>query len=452
MLDYQRIVDDVRSLIGSQNAEEMDFLRAAAADYSVAADEVNERLGQCGSLLRKGLRSEAIQLGEMEPNLLDVVALLDFPERSAWTETANRCGIAPPPALLLDVAAALNEAYALEQPLAALLQQHRLLALTHGSLPARIQVLRRLAELDVNNAVWQEDLQVFEKERQKQIQAEVEAAARAGTRPHWRHSTRNFPTLAGGIYPRRNWLSRPPRHIHGCGYWAVQSQFDQLAKELADAMSGYRVELGRTLRDRWNENIATSGWQPQEPIANRAAPALNWLNEQDEIDRRQEEHVAATRCVGRGRRSRAITFGVAGTAPPRRQTGHVAQRSGRALPFPVSTITTCGPAAAVAATGWDRCRRARGDCRRRNDCLLPALRAAGGRGRKRTYFSCANTAILKRQTLCCISNRNKSNRTLAFRSWSRNCRRTSRRTRFDKRSSLRELMPPIIGWKRCKKT
>jgi len=294
MLDYQRIVDDVRSLIGSQNAEEMDFLRAAAADYSVACDEVNERLSQCGALLRKGLRTEAIQLCEIEPNLLDVVALLDFPERSAWTETANRCGIAPPPALLLDVAAALNEAYALEQPLAALLQQHRLLALTHGSLPTRIQVLRRLAELDVNNAVWQEDLQVFEKERQKQIQAEVESAARS----------KDTATLAAldAELSDSGWKNPPPPELAKSAaeahtrlrYWAVQSQFDQLAKELADAMSGYRVELGRTLRDRWNENITTSGWQPHEPIANRVAPALNWLDEQDEIDRQREEHVAAT--------------------------------------------------------------------------------------------------------------------------------------------------------------
>ena len=179
MLDYQRIVDDVRSSLYSHSAEGMDFLRAAAADYSVACDEINERLRQCGSLLRKGLRSEAIQLNEIDPNALDVVAIFDFPERDQWIELSKRNGLAPPTPLMLDVAADLNEAYAIEQPLAALLQHHRLLALAHGPLSARIQVLRRLAEMDANNPVWQEDLRMFEQERQKQIQAEVEAAARA---------------------------------------------------------------------------------------------------------------------------------------------------------------------------------------------------------------------------------------------------------------------------------
>ena len=180
MLDYQRIVDDVRSTLDSQGVDAIDFLRAAAADYSMACDEANERLSQCGALLRKGLRSEAIQLCEIEPNLLDVVATLDFPERGDWIEAAKHCGIVPPSALMLDVAAELNEAYALEQPLAALLEQHRLLALARGSLSKRIHVLRGLADLDVNNPVWQEDLKIFENERQKQLQAEVEAAERSG--------------------------------------------------------------------------------------------------------------------------------------------------------------------------------------------------------------------------------------------------------------------------------
>lgn len=289
MLDYQRIVDDIRSLIGTHDAEEMDFLRAAAADYSVACDEVCERLTQCGALLRQGLRSEAIQLCEIEPNLLDIVALLDFPEYSAWIETANRCGIATPPALPLDVAASLNEAYALEQPLAALLQQHRLLALTHGTLQSRIQVMQRLAELDGNNPVWQEDLAIFEKERQKQLQTEVEAAVRAGdsdalvaldaelSGPQWRNPPPpELAKLAAESHTRLR-------------YWTVQSQFEQLAKELESARSGFRVKSGQAARDRWNQLVATSGWQAQEQVAARAAPAFEWLADQDRIEERKKE-------------------------------------------------------------------------------------------------------------------------------------------------------------------
>ncbi len=279
MLDYQRIVDDVRSSLYSHNAEGLDFLRAAAADYSVGCDEVNERLRQCGALLRKGLRSEAIQLAEIEPKLLDAVALLDFPERDPWLELANRSGIAPPTSLMLDVAGELNEAYAVEQPLAALLQRHRLLALAHGPLSARIEVLRSLADGDAGNPVWQEDLQTFEKERQNQIKAEVEAAARKG-------DTAALAALDAEL-SSPDWKSPPPPALaksaadakNTVQYWAVQSQLEGMAAELESAMSNGRVDLGKTVHSRWNETVANSGWGPHESLAQRAAPGLNWVQE-----------------------------------------------------------------------------------------------------------------------------------------------------------------------------
>ena len=110
--------NDVRSALFNNGQDGDDFLQGVAADYSLAIDEANERLRQCGALLRKGLRSEAIQLCELEPNLLDVVGILDFPERDTWSELLSLHGLSSPTALMLEVAANLNEAYSVEQPLA----------------------------------------------------------------------------------------------------------------------------------------------------------------------------------------------------------------------------------------------------------------------------------------------------------------------------------------------
>jgi hypothetical protein len=301
MLDYQRIVDDVRSSLYAYSAEGIDFLRAAAADYSVACDEVNERLRQCGSLLRQGLRSEAIQLGEIDPNVLDVAAILDFPERDDWIELAGRNAIAPPTPLLLDVASELNEAYAVEQPMAALLQRHRLLALARGSLALRIQIVRQLANLDPNNRIWQQDLQTFERERQSQLQAEVEAAARAGntaalaaldaelSSPEWRNAPP--PPLARAAADANTTLR----------YWAVQAQLESLAADLESAMAHGRIDLGKTLYDRWNGTIAESGWQPHEQPARRAAEAVKWVR--NHLD--HQKAVAALEHAVRGNPAKA---------------------------------------------------------------------------------------------------------------------------------------------------
>ena len=52
MLDYQRIVDDVRGVLFNNGQDGDDFLQGAAADYSLAVDEANERLRQTNDELQ----------------------------------------------------------------------------------------------------------------------------------------------------------------------------------------------------------------------------------------------------------------------------------------------------------------------------------------------------------------------------------------------------------------
>src|SRR5512146_1198872 len=116
-IDHQRTIDNIRTILASAGPASMEGIWAVAVEYADACEMVNERLRKCGQLLREGLRSEAIQQCEMEPNLLSLVAALDFPEVSAWTAFLQSSGLAPPSPLLVEVAAELNEAYGQEQPL-----------------------------------------------------------------------------------------------------------------------------------------------------------------------------------------------------------------------------------------------------------------------------------------------------------------------------------------------
>ena len=84
---------------------------------------------KCQRLLQQGLRSEAIQLAEVQPRLLDAVASLDFPERGAWDELVQMYGLPEAGEVPGRGAAFLNEAYAEEDPLQDLLRTHRRLAL-----------------------------------------------------------------------------------------------------------------------------------------------------------------------------------------------------------------------------------------------------------------------------------------------------------------------------------
>ncbi|HEV2971294.1 MAG TPA: hypothetical protein VGY55_15065 [Pirellulales bacterium] len=300
MLDYQRIVDDVRSSMFSNSMEGVDFLRSAAADYSVACDEVNERLRRCGSLLRQGLRSEAIQLAEIEPNLLDLVATLDFPERSQWEQVVAHYGIVPPPPLMFDVAADLNEAYAVEQPLTELLRHHRLLALARGPLKNRINTLRSLIQADSDNQIWREDLQTFEAERLKQLQHEVADAAQAG----------DLMTLASLHDELRadGWSSLPPASLVRWTAGARQkleerdfrANIERIAGGLREAHAALDADLGRQSRDQWNACVNGSTFEQDDPFVEMATSALAWLAEQDEWLAREAEHRAAVVSLASG--------------------------------------------------------------------------------------------------------------------------------------------------------
>ena len=245
---------------------------------------MNERLRRCDGFLRRGLRSEAIQLAEIEPVLLDFVAMLDFPERPQWNELLSRHGIAPGPPLALELAAELNEAYAHERPLAGLLAQHRLLALARSPLKPRIQVLRQLAEQDSHNPVWREDLSTYEHERQRQLHKEVTAASEAG----------NLALLTSLDDELRGdpWLEAPPPGLVSRAAEArtrvlrhsARQELEQLAAALDEAHCQFDLPAGRQLRQRWNAAAAVARIKADDALARQVAPTLDWLAQQDRLE------------------------------------------------------------------------------------------------------------------------------------------------------------------------
>ena len=270
MLDYQRIVDDVRSVLW-QDADNLDFLRSAAADFLVACDETNDRLAAAAALLKQGLRSEAIRLCEVEPNLLDTVATLDFPEREQWNGLVAQYGIVAPPPLMLEWASVLNEAYALEQPLADLLRRHRLAALARGPLPVRIGLLRKLAECDADNPAWQEDLTVFEASGRRSLLVR-------SPRPSRRPICTAY--LSGRRDPRRRLVFptsgpigaagfRGPNHV-GAARDAGRTGIIEPA--IARCVASFDVETGRALREQWKPRAHACGLSDSEPLFQQAMP------------------------------------------------------------------------------------------------------------------------------------------------------------------------------------
>ena len=296
MESYQYYIDDIQSAVYSRETADPDFLRDSAALYAEACAEVNDRLRQVARLLHRGLRGEAIQSAEEEPSLLDLVGVLDFPELSTWQEMLRQWGMAAPPPLLVDLAAEIDQAYTDQQPLESLLKRHRLLALGRAALSARIATLRQLARIDAANANWEEDVASLERARLKQIGDEANVAQRNDDLQTLT-AIRTELNTDGWRVERPVSLVRRIDDLHNqLAVKLARKELQDLEKVLSTAHMAFDVPAGQKALGRWEQAAGVAKLQPSDALAERAAPALQWLAEQERIDqeqRRRQEAIAA---------------------------------------------------------------------------------------------------------------------------------------------------------------
>ena len=115
MLAYRKMVEEIRGYLNSPDQSADEKVRALAGRYAAACQEVNDRLRQCQMFLEQGFRSQSIFFAEVEPKLLDIVALLDFTERDEWEEVAATYGWERAFGLKLDTADFVYQQYEIEE-------------------------------------------------------------------------------------------------------------------------------------------------------------------------------------------------------------------------------------------------------------------------------------------------------------------------------------------------
>lgn len=322
---YQQIVDEIQSILMSQGDPEKAVVVELHDRYVQAVAEVNRRLRRCDELLRQGHRAEAIRECETEPNLLDTVAVLDFPEMVFWSDYAEQFELQPAPRLLHDVAGDLNEAYSTEQSLEKILNQYRAHVLARSPLPTRIGVLRNIARRDPDNPIWDEDLRSFEKVRHNELQAELQTAIRARDTSALAELESELRDSTWREPPPKSLLSRAHQSHTKLRAQQAHEEMQRLQPQLTAAFSELDVEAGRRLRSRWNGLQALAQLDLDDPLLDLAAPALQWLREED---RRAEEE--ADYEAGVAQLERALDRGADRLKLER--LAHAAARGDRELP------------------------------------------------------------------------------------------------------------------------
>jgi hypothetical protein len=273
------ITDQIRKQLEQPDALTMESIEPLAEAYGMETQQANSRLAECIQLLRKGLRSEAIQRAAMKPNVLDWCARLDFPEIDDWFEILKFYGISVPPLLDRVAAQQLQEAIVDEQPLEELLRQHRRLAIGKAPLSWRLKVLRRLAQIDSVNSVWREDQEQWETIRLKQIPTELNRAIDA-------ESLTDVQDLATEL-SRSAWLVTPSKELckqaEGAANALIYKHQVLRLKRIVDKLHAAYSEGDEAGAEKhfksYSAHVGQMVSPPSQELTQRAEPAIEWLTE-----------------------------------------------------------------------------------------------------------------------------------------------------------------------------
>ncbi len=275
-----QLVRAIQSVLHSRSAPSEEELVDLASQHEELVDAVQLRLEKVERLLHQGLRSEAIELAEVDPNLNDLLTALDFPELGPWNELLEANGIQPVAPIPVEAAAELNDAYLATGSIEKLLQHYRTISLARAPLSKRIAALRKLAEKDSQSPVWSQDLKEFERHRMKEIKQELDLASRA----------ENLSAVADidDELSGAAWTIEVPAAIRQQARAAhtafrrksALAELETLSHQLSDAYADFDRDTARRVQQRFLAVQGIAGVSGNHPLLDIAGPALDWLEEE----------------------------------------------------------------------------------------------------------------------------------------------------------------------------
>lgn len=290
------LTEQIRQSLSRRDGVPESLMRELAQTYAVDVARVNDRLSKAVAMLHKGLRSEAIQMASLHPNAIDAAAALDFPEFDDWCEILQFYAIPLPQVLQRDLADQLNEGIVEAQPLEAILKHHRRLAIARAPLAWRLKTLRRIAQLDPTNGVWEDDIESWERARVKQLDSEVKSAMETSDEPRLRALYDELSLSAWRIDLDRGLVDRVSKAIRQIDESKSHAELARIAPLAYDAFCQFDEPAARAAVAEWNRVAATAKTPPDKALTDQIDGAMDWLAE---IDRETAERAQRGSALGK---------------------------------------------------------------------------------------------------------------------------------------------------------
>jgi hypothetical protein len=287
--NLSRAIDDIRAYMDAGATIPSDRLREAAKVYSEACQKLNNRLMDCVALLGKGLRAEAIHQAQLEPVIFDQLSILNFPSCDHWASIATSCGVPTAPVNLRS-AKQIEQAYAEEQPLTDLMKRHRLLALSRGEIRERIDVLRKIAELDRMNLYWDDDLRALEKIRIQQMRSEFQSVSKQNDPDGIKEIYDELLSLGWREPPPQELLNQVETAVKKVAYEELGEQFKSWEGALEQFITERDFTKASDARERIFKLLDSNRLKMSDSRLGRIPEMLDWLKKEEERQKKYREY------------------------------------------------------------------------------------------------------------------------------------------------------------------
>jgi hypothetical protein len=295
MVDYKEIPELIRAFLAASDPAGQrgwnDETADLAVSYITLVKEANDRLRRCAEYLRRGMRSEAVHLAECQPRLLELADALRLDDPVVWTRACMAHGLPPAPELLTEGLEQLEAAFEVERTLEPLLARHRLLALAGASVKNRQEVLRAVAEQDLNNPSWDEGLRILDVARFKEMRQEGKNAFKAHDRAGLERiaaELENHPPRAPIPDDLKEGLRKA---LNSVRLEEARKDLMPLLAQLDAARAAGNFDLATALLGRWQEAVNAAKVVLPADLQDKVRPTVLWLaseSQRRDLERKRE--------------------------------------------------------------------------------------------------------------------------------------------------------------------
>jgi len=291
MSDVHELIESIRVTLSSSlnhKREDLAELHDQLDDYIRTA---NKRLRECDGLLANGHRSEAIQLAEQEPNLLELVGILDLPELVEWNDFVAEHGLKVAPELQIEIATDLNHAYSDDTPLERYLNRLRVYSIGRAPLRIRIDILRKISKIDVESPHWQEDLKSYEKLRIRQMQDEYRTAKEKHNYTKLTELYTEINEKPWSVKPKKQLVEKIESSLTVAQQGESLVRLQDLYHSLQAAMRDDDIEAAEQLTELWNDTMEKCDHDSDgfRQLYEHAAPVMKWIEKHYHAQEHVEE-------------------------------------------------------------------------------------------------------------------------------------------------------------------